>query len=298
MNEEQEVFEQDLSHSEQAGAVFIIKLLFRNHVELPEKEKMMKVMKKHLGKIDCFAHDNVCAGIAATKYVSHFKDADVPPQLMITSCIEFKGDEIDDFQRSQFWDCENSEEILSECKYQVIATDMSAAGLKNTERAELDMDCAEALVELYPECEAIFFFNSGKMFAADDLRNHNIPREDRFIKFAVNVRFFNVQNTEDMIIDTLGMSTLFLPDLQYHFTGMDPNIIVNHAYCTASYILNNDSPIENGDTIDAAMPNGAFNRNIQWKCNYEDSLIQPSRPVIDVLMNEYAAGNRNYENRE
>ena len=26
-----------------------------------------------------------------------------------------------------------------------------------------------------------------------------------------------------MLIDTVGMSTLFLPDLQYHFHGMDPN---------------------------------------------------------------------------
>ena len=32
-----------------------------------------------------------------------------------------------------------------------------------------------------------------------------------------------------MLIDTVGMSTLFLPDLQYHFHGMDPNWEVNHA---------------------------------------------------------------------
>ena len=35
---------------------------------------------------------------------------------------------------------------------------------------------------------------------------------------------------EDMLIDTVGMGTLFLPDLQYHFRGMDPNWMVNHAY--------------------------------------------------------------------
>ena len=35
-------------------------------------------------------------------------------------------------------------------------------------------------------------------------------------------RFFNIEGTEDMLIDTVGMSTLFLPDLQYHFHSMDP----------------------------------------------------------------------------
>ncbi len=33
-----------------------------------------------------------------------------------------------------------------------------------------------------------------------------------------------------MMVDTLGMSVLSLPDLQYHFHGMDPNAVVNHAY--------------------------------------------------------------------
>ena len=45
----------------------------------------------------------------------------------------------------------------------------------------------------------------------------------RFIRFGVNVRFFNIQGTEAMLIDPVGMSTLFLPDVQYHFHGMDPN---------------------------------------------------------------------------
>ena len=38
-----------------------------------------------------------------------------------------------------------------------------------------------------------------------------------------------------MLIDTVGMSTLFLPDVQYHFHGMDPNWVVNHAYNLTSY---------------------------------------------------------------
>ena len=94
-----------------------------------------------------------------------------------------------------------------------------------------------------------------------------------------------------MIVDTVGMSTLFLPDLQYHFHGMDPNWVVNHAYNVASYILEHDNPIQDGETIDG-VENGQMSRKIQWKCQYEDALIQPPREVLDVYMGEYASGRR------
>ena len=38
--------------------------------------------------------------------------------------------------------------------------------------------------------------------------------------------------------------------------------------------------------------NGMIVQDIQWKCQYEDALIQPARIVMDVCMGEYAAGNR------
>ena len=39
------------------------------------------------------------------------------------------------------------------------------------------------------------------------MRSHQIEGSDRFIRFGVNVRFFNIEGTEDMLIDTVGMST-------------------------------------------------------------------------------------------
>lgn len=289
---DKKMFEQDLSKEEQPGSVFIVKLLFKEAPKLPEKDRLTEVIKKHVGNSNCFWYDEKGAGVDAADYVCHFKDADVPPQLMITSPTSFDGNEFDEFDRSQLWDCPDKDRILSECKYQIIATDMLAAALPAKERANLDMDFAEALVELYSDCEAIYFLNSGKLFSASEVRNHNIPKEDRFIRFAVNARFFTIQNSNDMIVDTLGMSVLFLPDLQYHFHGMNPDVVVNHAYCIASYILNSGNTIEDGDTVDSAGENGKFSREIMWRCKYEDSLIQPKRLVIDVFMNQYAAGKR------
>ena len=71
------------------------------------------------------------------------------------------------------------------------------------------------------------------------------------------------------------------------------NLMVNHAYNTALYLLINDNPIETGNTIDG-IPDGSAQPE-RWICRYEESLIQPVREVLDIDTGAYAAGNRQYE---
>lgn len=289
---DKKLFQQDRNQMEQhPGAVFVIHLLMKEPSPMPEKEQMLQIMEKHFGSVECFCHDDVTAGFAPQKYRVKFKDASMPPQLMVMGCNPSEGMKIDEITRSQFWNCPNSGKILSECRYQVVATDMLAAGLDYHDRAEMLVDYIEALVELYPGCEAVFFQSSGKMFTREQILHNKVPKEQRFIYYAVNVRLFNIQGTDDKLVDTLGMSTLYLPDLQYHFHGMNPNDVVNHAYNLLIYLFENDCPIKDGDTIDGIV-NGEMNWKVQWKCRYEDSLIQPVRPVLDVNMGKYASGNR------
>lgn len=250
-------------------------------------------MTKHLGEVESYGSVEATACFSAKKYIAQFKDKSVPVQLMICECDEFaSAKQIDDFKRSQMWDCgESRDYILSECKYSVVANDMLGGGLPAQERANMDMDYLDALLELYPQCEAVYFFNSGKLIKADEIRNSNIRGLNRFIRYAVNVRFFRIEGTKDYVIDTLGLSLLYMEDQQYHFHDMDPNWVVNHAYNMASYRLESGDCFKDGDTIDG-MADGLTVQNIQWKCHYEDAMIQPKRGVIDIYMNEYAAGKR------
>ena len=290
-----EAFQQDLTKEEKAGGIFIVKLLFKEPVKMPLREQMEEVMQRRLGEAECFSYDGDTgtAQFAAKGYRAEFKDGTFPPMLMIAPAA-FNGVTIDDFTKSQMWDCaDDKDRIFSECRYALIGTDMLAAALPASKRAALDMDFTEALVELFPECTAVYFENSGKLFTAETIRSHTVPCENRFIRFAVNVRFFTIQGGEDMLVDTLGMSLLFLPDLQYHFHGLNPNQIVNHAYNTAFYLLQNDNPIKNGDTIDG-LPDGEAPSE-PWICRYEEALIQPAREVIDIDTGAFAAGNREYE---
>lgn len=288
-----EVFRQDLNAKEQqSGGPFLITLLFRELVELPDLQKVSDILQNHLGKVECHGNSDQSVNIAALEHKVELKEGSVPVQLLLTPCTDFDGKTIDAFTRSQMWDCqERRDQILEECRYSILAADIFATCLPSQERADFEMDFMEALAELYPTCEAFFFNGSGKLFEAEEIRNNQIKGLDRFIRYAVNVRFFTVQDSKDMLIDTLGMGTLCLPDIQYHFHGLDPNVVVNHAYNVASYLLTSDNEIESGETVDG-INDGQMSHGVQWKCQYESALIQPNRTVIDINMGEYASGGR------
>ena len=73
---------------------------------------------------------------------------------------------------------------------------------------------------------------------------------------------------------------------------MDPNRVVRHAYSIASYCLENRRPINDGDTVDGVDGEGNLDQSIQWRCRFEDVLIGPGRPVLNVHMGQYAAGSQ------
>ena len=287
-----EVYKQDLTQKEDNGEVFMMQLLMEDFCAMPDKSAVEIVMRKHLGdETECYSYSDEIVGIAAAKYRMEFKEGAAPPMLSIFKCMEFDGKRIGSMTRSQMWDCPEHDEILDSCRYHVLASDVLGAVMHYKDRADMLMDYLEALVELFPTCKAVYFVNSGKMFTAEAIRSHSVPHDDRFIYFAVNVRFFNIQASPAMIVDTVGMKTLGMPDLQYHYHDMDPNFVVNHAYNVLSYMYANENPIENNHTIDGVV-NGQMSDEVLWKCCYEESLIQPVRGVIDINMGELASGVR------
>lgn len=275
------------------GGPFVIELLLKEHASLPSDEQILNILSKHLGTIDNLTHHQDSITFFAKDYIVKLKDKEIPIQFTITNNIKFKREQFSDFILSQMWDCiDDKDRILNESQYQIMAFNMLSENLDSYTRAMLEANFVEALANLYPNCEAFYFQNPGKLLKADKVYNHGLKGLQRFILFGINVRFFNIQDSDEMIVDTIGMNTVFLPDLQYHFKGVDPNFVVNHAYNMVSYLLENNNTIKDNDTIDGINENGFIVPNIQWQCHYEYSIVQPSRSVIDINMGQYAAGKR------
>ena len=54
-----QVFQQNLDDKKgpQPGGPYLIQMLFKEPVEMPDKEKMTAVMEKHIGSAECFCYD-------------------------------------------------------------------------------------------------------------------------------------------------------------------------------------------------------------------------------------------------
>lgn len=285
-----EEFTQNQEDKAEFKNIFFIKLLFKEKPKRPDKDTLKKAVEKQFGDVDEVMNTGLIS-YAVKKHMVQYQDAAVPAQIVMTEPDEFDPSSIDAFTRSQLWDTPDGNELLDSCHYQVIIFDFMSSGLPYKERSNLLMDWLETALSLFPDCAAVYTESSGKLFAAEQVRNHHIPRKDRFIYFCVNVRFFAVQGTDDFIVDTLGLYAIDLPDVQYHFHGLDPNHVVNHAYNVVSYIYDNNAPIKSGETIDG-LYQGMLSQRVQWSCQYEDALIQPVRCVMDICPNEYASGSR------
>lgn len=145
------------------GGVFMVQLLMKEKCEMPSIQRIAEVLERHIGKVEAAEPEkktaeamNGLALFAAMDHLAQFSDSQGPVQVSIMPCDTFHPETIDEMKRSQMWDClEDRDRILSECKYCVFANDILTGALDPLERADFDMDYLEALVELFPTCEAV-----------------------------------------------------------------------------------------------------------------------------------------------
>jgi hypothetical protein len=100
----------------------------------------------------------------------------------------------------------------------------------------------------------------------------------------MNIRLFRIDGSEqgisaaynETVMDTLGLSSLGLTDLQAHFKHLDPTLVAEFLYNTAGYIYEHGPMIESGHKL------AGFAADHKWVCQLEASLIEPLRLVVDL----------------
>ncbi len=275
--------------------MMMAQLLFKNKPTIPPAEELQSAFEKRIG---CKCENppekkEKVIMFPVPKYKSVFKDKPegVPP-LVSFMTSEFTP-KLDEIARSQFWDVRDGNKIIDECKYSVLVNAMLSDALEYKEQAELLLAEVGAALDCYKDCEAVFTVQSGKLTYPESFYEcEKYDLSSRFIRLFVNARLFNIEGTDEKIVDTLGLYVFGAADVQLHFKGMDPNIAVTYAYNIASYQFDNNFPVKSGETIDSINEDGKIVWEPQWRTQYEKSLIQPERTVLDINCGKYAAGTR------
>lgn len=291
------VFDQDRNDRVlDRNQMLMAQLLFTEKPDMADPNALKSTLERIVGNVENISDKPDMPMFSVPKFKAIFKDAPngMPPLADYLAPREFSAENINEIQRSQFWDYKDGAEKIDGFKWCVDVFAMMSAGLHYKEQAELFLAQVDAALQCYPTCEAIFVLHSGKLTSPADFEDSKrFDLAGRFIRLAVNARFFTINGTADeMIVDTIGFFTFGGADIQVHFHGMGPNHVVNYVYNIASYQFENEFPIKSGDTVDSIDENGVMQWEPQWKSQYEDSLIQPVRTVLDINCGELAAGNR------
>lgn len=293
------ILDQDLTKkSPDRPQMLMAQLLFREKPPMAEKNALKSALEKLVGETETVGDKPEMPMFAVQKYKAVFKDQPqgipVLADYLLNCEFDAKANEnIDEIIRSQFWDVENGEELLDSAKWCVGVFAMVSSVLHYKQQAELFLAQIDAALQCYPTCEAIYVVHSGKLTTPEQFEDcKRFDLAGRFIRLAVNARFFNIGGTEDKLVDTLGLNAFGAADVQVHFRGLNPDHVVNYVYNIASYQFGNEFPVKSGDTLDSIAPDGSMQWEPQWHAQYENSLIQPVRPVLDINCGEFAAGNR------
>lgn len=200
----------------------------------------------------------------------------------------FAQQRISDFNRGQFWNIKNANGLLAGCSHMVRLQAVSKQGIDYKQHGKMLVQLIEAALQVYPSCIAVYTPASGRLVTAEQVQGNPARGGDRFLYLCVNTRFFSISGTNsDMMMDTVGLHLLGLPDVQYHFHSIDPNKLMKHAYSVASLLYTMGAMMRDEETIDG-MDEGGITREIRWKFQYEHALIEPPRIVMAIQPGEYA----------
>lgn len=270
------------------AGVYYIKLLLKEPVESRALAIRERLLKRFNEVDDVIEQEGMYSYALCNHKVTYKDDVKVPSQLFITQMIAFDKKTIPELVLQQCWSCENVEELLEDCQYEIMFSDFMASGLPVRERCEILAAFADIMMEVYPEAVAMYWPHAGKIVPRADWLNSswNNPAL-HFLDGGVNVRLFNIAESSEKIVDTTGLTAIGLCDLQCHFHDLDIDFIIRYMFNFTSYLYaQGEDIIKDGDTMDGR------NAQERWRCQHEDVLVSPSRVVIDVNPGEFGAGKR------
>jgi hypothetical protein len=222
-------------------------------------------------------------------HICEYKDGQVPAQTAAIFNQQFK--QVPDFaaELGQTWDWPGAEEAIERCKPYVVLTEMMARELDPRTRLQLFQTVLLAFVELTKPAAILWTPACKFVEPAAFLRATGDEDPSALTFIALNVRMFRVENHNpgDTVMDTCGLASFGLPDLQVHFNGLDPQHVARHLFNTALYVFQNGDVIADGHTVDGVEPGQ------KWTCRHELAVVGPEREVVDMNPGPpHAAGTR------
>lgn len=163
---------------------------------------------------------------------------------------------------TQTWSWAEAEQSAARAVARVTVAQVMGHVHPATDRMKAMETVVRALVTA-GDCVATYWPGSDKWVPPDQV-------SDGF----VNVRLFNVEGSAEMFMDSLGLHTLDLPDLECRFAEGDPGEVASALYGLAEHLIAHGDVIGDGDTI------GGDAHSARRRATRAESSVDPDRVVL------------------
>jgi hypothetical protein len=174
----------------------------------------------------------------------------------------------------QTWAWDDAEATVRQAREAILVVDIAAGPLDRSVRLPAYHSVLGASVEvLHP---AALRFAVGERYVDPAAYLRDLAADSNAFESTVNVRFVTMSDRPgEQLMDTVGMASFALPDIQLHFTTLDPSWVAGKLLGIARYLFERGDIIEDGNTVPGL--NGE-----RWPCVHELALMGPEREVLDI----------------
>lgn len=178
---------------------------------------------------------------------------------------EFEGA----LQQTWTWPRDEARDKIRRSHARVVEMDLMSRGQPYGTRLALVHEVAKAIARV-TRPEICYWHPAGWMVAPERLTNDPLDA-------AMNVRLFNVESRSgELVMDTLGLAAIGLPDIQCHFRGLEAGRVAGLLRSIGRYVFEKGDVIDDGHTVQGLEPSD------KWKCRHELALVEPKRMVLDL----------------
>jgi uncharacterized protein DUF4261 len=258
--------------------VYAIELLYRQapHLRKPAVLRALRIRCPAVQPLDADANDGLLAFIHPDHPVE-LRDATIAAQILITPAEKPPASAALEPALQQSWTFTEARSAVKGVTQTILFTDVMASGLEPQARLDVFTRSLLGFLELAPPVAIHWRPSQQIVNPIAYLRAAKESPAALFFAGAVNVRLFNIQGAAgEMVMDTMGLAALGLPDLQCHFVDLEPGEVARTLYNLSLYIFEQGDIIEDGHTVDGAQPGS------KWRAQHEDALIEPNRVVLDL----------------
>jgi hypothetical protein len=182
-----------------------------------------------------------------------------------------------EFAFQQNWNWEEANDVANKCKYEVLVTEMFSRTLGYKQRVNWFMNFLVAVTKA-TKPDAVYSFHGQKIIKPVELVSNWDNAEKQVLYSICNVRLYNISDSAEgeLLMDTVGLHSLGLPDFQMRFAGFEANEIAGLLWNYAYYIYDHGDVIENGNTLEGTIA------GTKWKCERMVSSLHPARVIINI----------------